>query len=90
MQYQFVVPQKEVLQKIVKVLKKEGLYSTLGVLKIFGKQPKHYGNISFPMEGYSLAMDFKLSHDLYLYNINYTHHFYLKYHTNMSPLLSLF
>jgi FAD/FMN-containing dehydrogenase len=35
------------------------------VLKIFGKQPKHYGNISFPMEGYSLAMDFKSSHGLF-------------------------
>ncbi len=64
-QYQFVVPQKEVLQKIVNVIKKESLYSTLGVLKIFGKQPKHYGNLSFPMEGYSLAMDFKLNHGLF-------------------------
>ncbi|SFS31326.1 FAD/FMN-containing dehydrogenase [Succinivibrio dextrinosolvens] len=69
-QYQFVVPQKEVLQKIVNVIKKEKLYSTLGVLKIFGKQPKHYGNISFPMEGYSLAMDFKLSHGLFK-NLDY-------------------
>ena len=45
-QYQFVVPQKEVFQKIVNVIKKEKLYSTLGVLKVFGKQPKHYGNLS--------------------------------------------
>ena len=45
-QYQFVVPQKEVFQKIVNVVKKEKLYSTLGVLKVFGKQPNHYGNLS--------------------------------------------
>lgn len=32
-QYQYVVPQKEVFQKIVNVIKKEKLYSTLGVLK---------------------------------------------------------
>ena len=64
-QYQFVVPQKEVLQKIVNVIKKERMYSTLGVLKVFGKQPKHYGNLSFPMAGYSLAMDFKITPGLF-------------------------
>ncbi len=64
-QYQFVVPDAEVLKKIVSLIKKERLYSTMGSLKLFGEQERRYGSLSFPMKGYSLSMDFKVSSNLF-------------------------
>lgn len=54
-QYQFVLPlqNKEGLVQILKRIADEGLGSFLAVLKVFGKQDDL---ISFPMEGYTLAL----------------------------------
>ncbi len=56
-QYQFVLPleSREGLVKILQRISDEGLGSFLAVLKVFGKQDDL---ISFPREGYTLALDF--------------------------------
>jgi decaprenylphospho-beta-D-ribofuranose 2-oxidase len=63
-QYQFVLPleSKEGLITILKAISKKGLGSFLAVLKIFGKQDSL---ISFPMEGYTLALDIPISKSLF-------------------------
>ncbi|MBN2703746.1 MAG: FAD-binding oxidoreductase [Pontiellaceae bacterium] len=60
-QYQFVIPKeagREGMEKILKRITESGLGSFLAVLKLFGKQESF---ISFPMEGYTLALDFPIS-----------------------------
>jgi len=64
-QYQFLLPRdageqglRDVLQRIVN--SRQG--SFLAVLKIFGKGNKNY--LSFPAEGYSVALDFKFTPSL--------------------------
>jgi decaprenylphospho-beta-D-ribofuranose 2-oxidase len=56
-QYQFVLPleAKQGLVDILRLISDNGLGSFLAVLKVFGKQESL---ISFPMEGYTLALDF--------------------------------
>jgi FAD/FMN-containing dehydrogenase len=56
-QYQFVIPlnAKVGLIEILHRISEEGLGSFLAVLKVFGKQDSM---ISFPKEGYTLALDF--------------------------------
>jgi len=56
-QYQFVVPDKSsfLISKILDSLKKIGAPSFLTVLKRFGKANK--GHLSFPIEGWTLAID---------------------------------
>ncbi|MGZ5245758.1 MAG: FAD-binding protein [Flavitalea sp.] len=56
-QYQFVLPldAKEGLVEILHKISDAGLGSFLAVLKVFGKQDDL---ISFPFEGYTLALDF--------------------------------
>jgi decaprenylphospho-beta-D-ribofuranose 2-oxidase len=63
-QYQFVLPldKKEGLIAILKRISDEGLGSFLAVLKVFGKQDSL---ISFPMEGYTLALDFPVRKGLF-------------------------
>ncbi len=63
-QYQFVVPlqNKQGLIDILKRISAEGLGSFLAVLKVFGKQDDL---ISFPMEGYTLALDFPVRNGLF-------------------------
>lgn len=63
-QYQFVLPLqgKEGLIQILKKISDAGLGSFLAVLKVFGKQDDL---ISFPMEGYTLALDFPVRHGLF-------------------------
>ena len=65
-QYQFVVPKDtgvEGLSRILKMIVDSGRGSFLAVLKVFGKQN---GNLlSFPMEGYTLALDFKIEPGLF-------------------------
>jgi decaprenylphospho-beta-D-ribofuranose 2-oxidase len=59
-QYQCVLPLKssrEGLQKILQRINKMGMGSFLAVLKLFGEQDNL---ISFPMEGYTLALDFPM------------------------------
>lgn len=65
-QYQFVLPKDAGLTGMTSILKriaqsKRG--SFLAVIKVFGKGNDNY--LSFPMEGYTLALDFKLEKGLF-------------------------
>tara|TARA_B100000945_G_C20159051_1_gene492254 strand:- start:150 stop:695 length:546 start_codon:yes stop_codon:yes gene_type:complete len=60
LQYQFVLPKSsslDGLRSILSTINNSGEDSPLAVLKLFGKQNGNY--LSFPMEGYTLALDFK-------------------------------
>lgn len=60
-QYQFVLPKDqsyEGLKTILKKIAESGEGSFLAVLKLFGQQQ---GILSFPQEGYTLALDFPLT-----------------------------
>lgn len=65
-QYQMVIPKekgKEGMKRILETIAKSGNGSFLAVLKLFGKDnPEAYN--SFPMEGYTLALDFKVNKKL--------------------------
>ncbi|RAJ06737.1 FAD/FMN-containing dehydrogenase [Chitinophaga skermanii] len=63
-QYQFVLPlaQKDGLIAILKRISDKGWGSFLAVLKVFGQQDSL---ISFPMEGYTLALDFPVRNGLF-------------------------
>lgn len=64
-QYQFVIPfdkGKEGLNKILTKIAVKGLGSFLAVLKVFGHQDNM---IAFPMEGYTLALDFPVTKGLF-------------------------
>ncbi|PWN68899.1 FAD-linked oxidase [Chryseobacterium phosphatilyticum] len=65
-QYQMVIPKntgKEGMKKILETIAKSGNGSFLAVLKLFGKDnPQAYN--SFPVEGYTLALDFKVNSKL--------------------------
>ncbi|WP_085901310.1 FAD-binding oxidoreductase [Kiloniella majae] len=61
-QYQFVIPKEAGLEGMTCVLDKiaqSGAGSFLSVLKVFGKGNDNF--LSFPFEGYTLALDFKVS-----------------------------
>lgn len=63
-QYQFVLPKAvgvKGLRQILEVIVKSGKGSFLAVLKAFGKKNENY--LSFPIEGYTLALDFKMSEE---------------------------
>lgn len=65
-QYQFILPKQESykgLKSILNELSKSGKGSFLAVLKLYGKENKNY--LSFPLEGYSLALDFKIEKGLF-------------------------
>ena len=65
-QYQMVIPKekgKEGMKKILETIAKSGNGSFLAVLKLFGKEnPLAYN--AFPLEGYTLALDFKVNSKL--------------------------
>ncbi|WP_448518545.1 FAD-binding protein [Rhodoflexus sp.] len=64
-QYQFVLPlevSERGLTEILQRISKKGWGSFLAVLKLFGKQESL---ISFPMEGYTLALDFPVRKGLF-------------------------
>ena len=65
-QYQMVIPKaqgKEGMRKILDTIAKSGNGSFLAVLKLFGKEnPLAYN--TFPLEGYTLALDFKVNSKL--------------------------
>jgi FAD/FMN-containing dehydrogenase len=65
-QYQMVIPKekgKEGMKKILETIARSGNGSFLAVLKLFGKNnPEAYN--SFPIEGYTLALDFKVNSKL--------------------------
>ncbi len=53
----------EGLEKILRAIADSGKGSFLAVLKLYGKVNDNY--LSFPIEGYSLALDFKIEKDLF-------------------------
>jgi len=65
-QYQFILPMAasyDGLLEILETISKSGKGSFLAVLKLYGKANNNY--LSFPMEGYSLALDFKIEKGLF-------------------------
>lgn len=63
-QYQFVIPferGKEGLKKILQKITQSGSGSFLAVLKTFGESDIQASSLSFPMAGYTLALDFKIT-----------------------------
>ena len=65
-QYQFILPKKtsyEGLEEILTAISHSGKGSFLAVLKLYG--PANENWLSFPMEGYSLALDFKIEKGLF-------------------------
>ena len=65
-QYQFVIPNDQVVKNLKLILNKIsefGISPFLGVLKKFGKQNDNL--LSFPMSGYTLAMDIKIDKKLF-------------------------
>jgi len=62
LQYQLVLPMHASRNGLTEILKRtggQGMGSFLAVLKLFG--PQNWNLLSFPMAGYTLAMDFKIS-----------------------------
>lgn len=64
LQYQFVLPfaGKAGLVEILQRISQKGLGSFLAVLKVFGEQESM---ISFPFEGYTLALDFPITREVF-------------------------
>jgi decaprenylphospho-beta-D-ribofuranose 2-oxidase len=65
-QYQFILPKENSykgLEEILTAISNSGKGSFLAVLKLYGKENENY--LSFPMEGYSLALDFKIESGLF-------------------------
>ena len=65
-QYQFILPldtSLEGMRKILTTISDSGKGSFLAVLKLYGKENENY--LSFPIEGYSLALDFKIEKGLF-------------------------
>ena len=65
-QYQFIFPKEssfDGLQKILTKIAESGKGSFLAVLKLYGAENENY--LSFPIEGYSLALDFKIEAGLF-------------------------
>lgn len=61
-QYQFVIPKSAGINGLTEILTKvsnSNQGSLVAVLKLFGKNNANY--LSFPIEGYTLALDFKLT-----------------------------
>ncbi len=90
-QYQFVLPleSKQGLIEILKKISDKGMGSFLAVLKVFGKQDDL---ISFPMEGYTLALDFPVRKGLFEFLdeldkevLNYGGRIYMSKDARMKP-----
>jgi FAD/FMN-containing dehydrogenase len=65
-QYQFILPKEssfEGLKEILTKISASGKGSFLAILKLYGKENENY--LSFPLEGYSLALDFKIEAGLF-------------------------
>jgi len=64
-QYQFVIPEeagKQAMKSILQTIADSKRGSFLAVLKLMGKQNSN--PLSFPQQGYTLALDFKMEHGL--------------------------
>jgi decaprenylphospho-beta-D-ribofuranose 2-oxidase len=92
-QYQFVLPleSKQGLIDILRRISDQGLGSFLAVLKVFGKQDDM---ISFPMEGFTLALDFPVRKGLFEFLdeldqivIRYGGRLYMSKDARMSPAI---
>lgn len=67
-QYQFVIPFKNGREGLTEILAKisaSGCGAFLGVLKTFGPKEILSSPLSFPMEGYTLAVDFKVNNKVF-------------------------
>ncbi len=67
-QYQFVIPFKNGREGLTEILAKisaSGCVAFLGVLKTFGPKEILSSSLSFPMEGYTLAVDFKVNNKVF-------------------------
>lgn len=65
-QYQFILPLEKSfdgLSEILDRIQKSGKGSFLAVLKLYGDENRNY--LSFPLNGYSLALDFKIETGLF-------------------------
>ena len=65
-QYQFILPLESSFEGISQILTQisdSGKGSFLAVLKLYGQANKNF--LSFPMEGYSLALDFKIEKGIF-------------------------
>jgi FAD/FMN-containing dehydrogenase len=65
-QYQCILPKNvsyDGLKEILREISNSGKGSFLAVLKLYGKENENY--LSFPIEGYSLALDFKIEDGLF-------------------------
>ena len=65
-QYQFILPKEtsyKGLEEILTAISGSGKGSFLAVLKLYGKSNDNW--LSFPIEGYSLALDFKIEKGLF-------------------------
>ncbi|MFT4926209.1 MAG: decaprenylphospho-beta-D-ribofuranose 2-oxidase [Phenylobacterium sp.] len=65
-QYQFILPKQQSyqgLEEILTAISASGKGSFLAVLKLYGPANDNY--LSFPLEGYSLALDFKMYKGLF-------------------------
>ncbi len=66
LQYQFILPKEnsyDGISEILREISKSGKGSFLAVLKLYGKENENY--LSFPLEGYSLALDFKIERGIF-------------------------
>lgn len=64
-QFQFILPKEnsfEGMRSILQKISDKGFGSFLAVLKLYG--PQNHNWLSFPIEGYSLALDFKMTSEL--------------------------
>ena len=65
-QYQVVIPKEHIIvawYEFINLMKRHGQYSMLTVLKMFGGSNVH-APMSFPLEGLSMAFDFKVNNKL--------------------------
>lgn len=68
LQYQFILPKKNAylgLREILEKIADFGRGSFLAVLKLYGKANENW--LSFPMEGYSIALDFKIDEKIFAF-----------------------
>ena len=61
--YNLLITCPKGLEEILKTISTSGKGSFLAVLKLYGKSNDNY--LSFPLEGYSLALDFKIEKGLF-------------------------
>lgn len=65
-QYQCILPKEksyEGMYEILSTIEQSGKGSFLAILKLYGKENENF--LSFPLEGYSLALDFKIEPNLF-------------------------